>query len=247
MKITHRIKLNLEELDRLQTLEMPLGDCNSREIEMYLYANQNMWAIPEDVAVVIRYKKPDGTVGEYDTLPDGTVAWSAVDNVLTIALVPQMLTVAGSVVLYVTLYYGEAVAQTYGLEILVKAPTADMPNYDTQDYANMTHVLRGPVIAQQGQILTVDTVDDYGRVTAVGVMDAAQLVDENGSAVLHKQQNLTTNQKIQARANIEAAGQQLVDLLMGKFTASGLILPDEKTLDRYVLYVCNGKLTLEKE
>ncbi|MBQ6996882.1 MAG: hypothetical protein IJO72_02545 [Oscillospiraceae bacterium] len=247
MKITHRIKMNLEEAERLQRLEMPLGDTNSREIEMYLYANQNMWTIPEDVAVVIRYKKPDGTVGEYDTLPDGTVAWSAVDNVLTIALVPQMLTVAGSVVLYVTLYYGEAVAQTYGLEILVKAPTADMPNYDTQDYANMTHVLRGPVIARQGQILTVDTVDDYGRVTAVGVMDAAQLVDENGSAVLHKQQNLTINQKIQARANIEAASQALVDFLMAKFTVDGLALSDERTTDKYSLYVSNGKLTLEKE
>lgn len=247
MKITHRIKMNLEEAERLQRLEMPQGDANSREIEMFLYANQKLWPIPADVEVVIRYKKPDGTIGEYDTLPDGTKAWGAFGNLLTISLVPQMLTTAGSVVLYACLYYGEAVMQTFALEIFVKAPTANMPNYSTQDYAYMTNVLRGPVIAQPGQILTVDAVDDYGRVTALGVLNAAQLVDENGSAVLHKSQDLTDDQKIRARANIGAASQLEVDYLLSKFYGIGLALSDEKTAESYVLYVANGKLVMEKE
>ena len=247
MKITHRIRMNLEEAERLQRLEMPMGDYHSREIEMFLYANQKPWVIPSDVEVVIRYKKPDGTMGEYDTLPDGTKAWKALENLLTVALVPQVLTTAGSVVLYATLYYGEAVAQTFALEIYVHAPTAGMPNYSTQDYAYMTRVLRGPVIAQPGQILTVDAVDDFGRVTAVGVMHAAQVVDENGSAVLYKTQNLTNNQKIQARANIDAASRVSVDYLVSKFTPIGIAMTDERTAESYVLYVKNGKLVMEKE
>ncbi len=247
MKITHRIKMNLEEAERLQRLEMPQGDANSREIEMFLYANQKLWPIPTDVEVVIRYKKPDGTTGEYDTLPDGTKAWEAFGNLLTISLVPQMLTTAGSVVLYACLYYGEAVMQTFALEILVKAPTANMPNYSTQDYAYMTNVLRGPVIAQPGQILMVNAVDDFGRVTELAVLNAAQLVDENGSAVLHKSQNLTDDQKTRARANIGAASQVAVDDLLSKLTDADVTLTDGQTAESYVLHVENGKLVMEKE
>ncbi len=247
MKITHTVKMNLETMERLQRLEMPQGDVNSREIEMYLYANQSLWIIPEDATVVIRYKKPDGTIGEYDTLPDGTQAWRATGNLLTVSLVPQVLTTAGSVVLYTSLYYGEAVMQTFALEIYVQAPTAGTPDYSSRDYAYMTNVLRGPLFAQAGQILMVKAVDDYGRVTEISVLDAAQLVNENGSAVLHKSQTLAEDQKIRARANIGAASQVEMSYISGKFTAKGLLLPDEKTAERYILYAEKGKLVMEKE
>ncbi len=247
MTITHRLKMNLEESELLQRLEMPLGDANAREIELLLYANQRIWIIPKDVTVVIRYKKPDGTMGEYDTLPNGKAAWSAVDNALTISLVPQVLTAAGSVVLYACLYQEEKVLQTFAVEIFVKAPFAGMRGVASEEYSYMTNVLRGPVMAQEGQVLAVGSVDAYGRVKEVEVLDPAALVDENGSVVLYKAQTLTTDKKIQARTNIGAASQMSVDFLMTKFTATGIRLSDEKTGDGYILYVENGKLMMEKE
>lgn len=247
MTITHRLKMNLEEAELLQRLEMPLGDANAREIELLLYANQRIWIIPKDVTVVIRYKKPDGTMGEYDTLPNGKAAWSAVDNALVVSLVPQVLTTAGSVVLYACLYQEEKVLQTFAVEIFVKAPFAGMRGVASEDYSYMTNVLRGPVMAQEGQVLAVGSVDAYGRVKEVEVLDPAALVNENGSAVLYKAQNLTINQKIQARNNIDAASRVSVDFLMTKFAETGIYLIDEKTSEKYVLYVKNGKLMMEKE
>ena len=122
MEITHRLKMNLEEGEILQRLEMPMGETNSREIELYLYANQKLWIVPDDAAVVIRYRKPDGTMGEYDTLPDGSAAWSAYNNLLTLAVAPQVLTAAGTVILYAALYLEEKILQTFAVEILVNAP-----------------------------------------------------------------------------------------------------------------------------
>ena len=60
-------------------------------------------------------------------------------------------------------------------------------------------------------------------------------------------QALSVNQKIQARSNIDAASQMSVDYLISKFTTKGISLTDEKTSEKYVLYVQNGKLTMEKE
>lgn len=247
MTITHTLKMNMDEGTRLQRLEMPLGDAGSRQIELFLYANQRLWPIPDDATVVIRYKKPDGTVGEYDTLPDGKKAWMAYDNMLQVSLVPQMLTAEGIVTMYVCLYQEAQVAQTFAMEILVKAPIAGMRTVTSEDYAYLTNVLRGPVAAQKGQVLAVGSVDDMGRVTKVEAQDAETLVREQSSAVLYTAQNLTVNHKFQARTNIGAASQASVDFLVAKFAANGLRLSDEKTGEAYVLYVENGKLTLEKE
>lgn len=245
--ITHRLKMNLEGGEILQRLEMPLGDASTRKIELLLYENQKIWIIPEDIAVVIRYKKPDGTMGEYDTLPDGSAAWSALDNMLTLTLAPQVLSTAGSVVLYAALYQEDKVLQTFAMEMFVKAPFGGSRAIVSQDYSYMTNVLRGPLMAQSGQILVVGATDLYGRVTEVDVVDAATLVDNNGSAILHKPQTLNSSQKIQARSNIGAASQTSVDFLALKFSSKGLILIDEKTSEKYTLFVRNGKLVMEKE
>ena len=248
--ITHRLKMNLEEPEALQRLEMPMGDAGSREIEMHLYANQSIWPIPEGVTTVIRYRKPDGTMGEYDTLPDGNAAWSVFENILKLKLAPQVLAAAGSVILYATLYLEGKILQTFATEIYVKTPF----EYGTvsraaasRDYAYVTNVLRGPVTAEKGQVLMVASVDESGRVTGVEALDAVALVEGNGSAVRYKAQNLTDSQKNQARTNIGAASQMAVDFLAGKFTSNGIYLSDEKTGEGYVLYVKNGKLTMEKE
>jgi len=245
--ITHKLKMNLEEGDVTQKLEMPQGDVCTRKIEMHLYANQKAWTVPQDAAVLIRYQKPDGTVGEYDTLPDGTPAWSASDNVLSLLLAPQVLTAAGNVRIYAVLYQEEKVLHTFAVEICVKALFAGGQTVASEDYFYAANVLRGPVMAREGQILTAGRVDAAGRVIQVQVCDAAALVNENGSAVLHKTQNLREDQKIQARANIGAASKESVDFLFSKFTDTGIALSDYRTGEKYVLYIRNGKLIMEKE
>jgi hypothetical protein len=238
--------MNLEEADIIQRLEMPQGDISSRQIEMLLYSRQTPWTIPEGVTVLIQYTKPDGTRGGYDTLPNGELAWSIEENTLTIALAPQVLMVPGEVKLYAGLYLEEMVLQTFAVEIFVKAPFGGKRAGKSEDYFQVTNVLRGPVMAQNGNILAVGAVDAYGRVTQVEALDATTLVNEKGSALLYKKQTLTDNQKIQARANIGAANETAVEWLMAKFVAQGIVLEDDKTNEKYVLFVRNGKLMMEK-
>lgn len=247
MIITHKLKMNLEEGESFQRLEMPQGDVNTRQIELLMYARQSPWEIPAGVTVLIRYQKPDGTRGEYDTLPDGTAAWAIAGNALTLSLAPQVLTVPGDVQIFASLYLEEKALQTFVVDICVKAPFSGRRAVDSQDYYYVTNVLRGPVMAQPGQVLAVQTVDAGGSVTQVAAMDVAELVKDKSDAVLHKTQTLTDAQKMQARANIGAASQLALDYLNERVTPSGFTFFDERTGDQYHLFVSNGKLMMEKE
>ena len=90
-------------------------DRYSRNIELSLLADGMAWLIPERVAVRIRYSKPDGKGGDYDCLPDGSCAWSAEENRLTLALAPQVLTVSGAVRLAVTMMQDQIQISTFAI------------------------------------------------------------------------------------------------------------------------------------
>lgn len=90
-------------------------DRYSRNIELSLLADGMAWPVPERVAVRIRYSKPDGKGGDYDCLPDGSCAWSADENRLTLALAPQVLTVPGAVRLAVTLMQDQIQISTFAI------------------------------------------------------------------------------------------------------------------------------------
>lgn len=47
------------------------GDSNTRSLEIELRCNGMTWTVPDGTDLLIRYWKPDGTAGIYDTMPDG--------------------------------------------------------------------------------------------------------------------------------------------------------------------------------
>lgn len=112
------------------------GDENTRAIQMKLYDNHAAWAIPEDAAILIRYRKPDGTGGIYDTLSDGTAAWIKEDNTVTLLLAPELLSAAGIVDASVAITAENQVLGTFLFRILVaEDPSADVP--ETEKYYNL--------------------------------------------------------------------------------------------------------------
>ena len=148
---------------------------NTRKIRFLLTANQMPWSMPEDASVLICFRKSDGTEGAYDTLPDGTLAWETADNTLTVTLVPQVLTCAGTVMLYASIRKEEKVLNTFGVEIRVCMTDKDGKDNRidrSKDYFYMTRILPGPVMAQIGQYLCVENVDEQGRVTRIEAVDA---------------------------------------------------------------------------
>lgn len=87
----------------------------------------------------IRYAKPDGTVGFYDTLEDNTTPAYTIDgNVVTFTLAEQMLTVAGAV--YVDLNFYAATGEkltAFAFCLQVEASVLDDGTIVSSDYYNV--------------------------------------------------------------------------------------------------------------
>lgn len=103
MEIIQKVDLNLSFLGIPPKISMVQGDSNTRIIQAQLWDGANPYTIPTGSAVMMRFRKPDGTGGLYDKTEGGqsvTVSGSTV----TVPVAAQMLTVAGVVMAEVDIY-----------------------------------------------------------------------------------------------------------------------------------------------
>ena len=100
------------------------GDSYTRKITMNLFANRAPWIPEGNVSIAVRYHKPDGTNGTYDTLPNGEKAWELTDNAVSFILAPQMLTVPGRVAVQVEILCGDGILASFPLCVLVEENVA---------------------------------------------------------------------------------------------------------------------------
>lgn len=103
MNIDQRITLNLSSAGIPPRLSMPQGDANSRTIVATLWDGATPYSVPSNAAVLVRFRKPDGTGGLYDATEAGT-AVTASGNVVTAPVATQMLAVAGVVQAEIDIY-----------------------------------------------------------------------------------------------------------------------------------------------
>lgn len=131
MMITNNVKLDLMLPGYPAIINAVQEDRYTRQLKITLTASGEDWSVPEGVSAMVHYSRPDGTGGQYDTLPDGAAAWSAAGNVLTVVLAPQVLAVAGSVNLWITLLQGQLQLSTFAvlLNVAPKAEPADSGTY----------------------------------------------------------------------------------------------------------------------
>lgn len=115
MEIIQKVDLNLSFRGIPPKLSMVQGDSNTRIIQAQLWDGANPYTIPTGSAVMMRFRKPDGTGGLYDRTEGGqsvTVSGSTV----TVPVATQMLTVAGVVMAEVDIYAaGEDAASAQNL------------------------------------------------------------------------------------------------------------------------------------
>lgn len=119
-------------------------DALSRYAEIHLFSCGEPWSIePSKYAYAVQYRKPDGTKGLYDKLPDGeTDAVSASlgasgETVLLVRFAPQMFTVAGNVKCSVAIMQtGDGIKlQTCSFDVLVAA--SEVSGDESKDYYKM--------------------------------------------------------------------------------------------------------------
>lgn len=134
MEIVKRISVDFNQKGSAPVVDVVQGD-NARFLELELLQNDVPWALPSAVAVLVRYLKPDGTGGVYDTLPDGTCAWSIAGNVIKIAFTEQLCAVSGAVMMQIVVMQGEKQISTFPIVLRVCNEIAGME--DSQDYMNL--------------------------------------------------------------------------------------------------------------
>lgn len=165
MIVTHKLTMDIVTREVTPCIHAVQDDRYSRNLELHLYANSLPYAPGEDCHILVRYKKPDRTMGLYDTLPNGTLCWSIQDNILTVALAPQVCTVAGDVTLWVVLVEGSAELSTFAIRLDVQESIRAVVG--SENYLHVTGFLPLPAYGEPGQYIRVLRADSKGQVTAV--------------------------------------------------------------------------------
>lgn len=198
MKSTTSINLNLQLPNYSVAVYAVQGDTMSREIEAALFDGQTPFTPPAGALGTVRYYKPDGTSGFYDTLEDEeTVAVTWDDNVATIRLAEQTVTVPGEVLVQLSFYSAEAErlsAFTFRL-FVEKNPYSDQ-EFESTDYysvltARIAAVLNvtthAPSINNLGHwVLWDDTAQEYydSGINATGPQGPAGQAGPQGTSII---------------------------------------------------------------
>lgn len=130
------------QTDLIQRNDTPRICCKqgdtARSITLQIEADGNPWTIPTGAECAVRYRRPDGVAGIYDTLPDSTVpAVTIQENCLTIRLTAQMLHVPGLVEADVVMVLGLEVLATFSFTISVEPSPLQDGTQDAGDYINL--------------------------------------------------------------------------------------------------------------
>lgn len=157
---TAALRVDLLDPGAPQIIHAVQDDSNSRKIAFSIYAGGAQWAVPDGTLVTVRYKKPDGTAGFYDTLPDGSTPAATIDgNVVTVALVPQAFTVRGNVPVQIKLYDSAGTSiTTFAVVMHVSANVVSDAEIVSSDYYSVLTKQIADVLA------AVEGID--GNVTA---------------------------------------------------------------------------------
>ncbi len=214
MIVTHNVTMDLQEKSTVPQIDASQDDQYTRNLAITLLSGGEPWTVPADARVVVRYQKSDGMGGSYDTLPDGTPGCIIEENVLTLALAPQVLTVPGTVMLSATLIAGDQIISIFSVNMYVW-PRVKEIFAESAPYYNVAGFLPGPVQAQVGQFLMVSGVDENGRVVEVSA--AAMAAGGTGSGISGTEKNLmlTLFKNVPYLQNMSAAISSLEALWSG--------------------------------
>lgn len=174
LETTAALRVDLLDPGAPQIIHAVQDDSDSRKIAFNIYAGGAQWTVPDGTLVTVRYKKPDGTAGFYDTLPDGSTPAATIDgNVVTVALVPQAFTVCGNVPVQIKLYdsTGASIA-TFAVVMHVSANVVSDAEIVSSDYYSVLTKQIADVLAAADRI--------EGNVTAA--QEAARQAASSASA-----------------------------------------------------------------
>lgn len=99
-------------------------DDTIRKLQLTLTSGGAAWTPPSGTTAAVRFRKPDNTSGIYDTLADGSAAYTIDSNVVTISLIPEILSCPGDVMMDVLLVSDSGTLATFNITVRVQAAPA---------------------------------------------------------------------------------------------------------------------------
>lgn len=155
------------------------GENASRTIELHLVFNGEIFNV-DDYSVSFVYKKPDGTSGWYDKLPDGSNAIDFYGNFVSVIIAPQVLSVPGEVRCAVRIEHvdsGKRRATTFPIIIDVSAdPAIDAPKsenyYSVQTWDDVNERFK------EIEDVLSDSIIDDARVSTNTAWSSRNIVDK---------------------------------------------------------------------
>lgn len=182
------------------TLHMVQGDANSRTIVATLWDGAQLYSIPAGAAIMVRFRKPDGTGGLYDATEGGNKV-SYAGSIVTAPVATQMLAVVGDVFAEIDIFgssSGAAAERLATFRFVVKVAPCVIPDAQiiSSDYYN---ILAADIA---GAKAAADQAKDYAA-DAKNSADSAAISVE-GAVKYNAPQTLTEEQARQARENIGA-------------------------------------------
>lgn len=137
MVVTKKMTVDLARKTIVTEVDAVQGD-SAIALEMTLLSDGAAWVVPGDASVIVRYGQ-GSACGTYDTLSDGTPAWTAKSNVLTVRLAPEVCGTAGKTELQVTILRGNSQISTFRMSVNVQGELSgsDVPG----EYTNLAQWL----------------------------------------------------------------------------------------------------------
>lgn len=200
MNIKHSIGLNLSADAIPGRLHMVQGDANSRTIVATLWDGAQLYSIPAGAAIMVRFRKPDGTGGLYDATESGSEV-SYASSIVTAPVATQMLAVAGDVFAEIDIFgssSGAAAERLATFRFIVEVSPCVLPDAQiiSSDYYN---ILASDIADAKA---AADLAKNYAASAKQSADSAAASVE--GAVKYNAPQTLTDEQKQQARENINA-------------------------------------------
>lgn len=207
MNIKHSIGLNLSAFAIPCRLHMVQGDSNSRTIVATLWDGAQPYSVPDGSSVMVRFRKPDGTGGLYDSSEAGeTISYAG--NVVTAPVATQMLAVAGDVFAEIDIFgsgSGTAAERLATFRFVVEVAPCVLPDAEiiSSDYYNVLTAKVAEAVAAADQAEQAKSAAAASAAAAAtSAADAATSAE--GAVKYNAPQTLTEAQKQQARDNIGA-------------------------------------------
>ena len=171
MNVNQEVRLNLSADGIPPRLFMPQGDANSRTIVATLWDGATPYNVPADTAVMVRFRKPDGTGGLYDATEAGA-AVTASGNTVTAPVATQMLAVAGVVQAEIDIYgtgSGKAADRLATFRFAVEVAPSVYPDAQiiSSDYFNL-------IAATISEAIEAAAKAELAQAAAEAAQDAAE-------------------------------------------------------------------------